>query len=124
MYCPVCLNNTLYIKSRGVMNIVVNGKQMDSGRFLYDFERDRSHFISDLSTKLEEFFKWYSNFQNIETITKVEISTIDVSCESGCHMPPATKYSVFDGNQLKKVEVGKILSSLGKKYNLEIELID
>ncbi len=124
MYCPVCLNNSLYINTRGVMNIVVNGKQMDAGRFLYDFDRDRAHFIADLTQKLEEFFKWYSNFQNIEAITKVEISTIDVTCENGCSMPPATKFSVFDGNQLKKNEIGKILTKLATKYNLEIELLD
>lgn len=123
MYCPSCLNNTLYLKPRGVMNIIVNGKQMDSGRFLYNFEKEKSVFINDLKDKLEEFFKWYSNFTNTDPITRVEINTLDAACDNGCRHTPGLRFSIFDSNLLSLAEVKPILDDLGKKHNLEIEIV-
>ena len=123
MYCPNCFNNTLHIKSRGVMNIVINSKQMDAGRFLYNFNDDKEVFLKDLSTKLEEFFKWYSGFDNSEPITKIEITTADVGCESGCRLSPGGKFSVFDSNVLSVSDIAPILKKLGVKYQLEIEIV-
>ena len=123
MYCPSCLNNTLYLKSRGVINIIVNGKQMDSGRFLYNFEKEKSVFLADLKEKLEEFFKWYSNFTNTDPITRIEINTLDAACDNGCRTAPGIRYSVFESNLLSLNEIRPILDELGKKHGLEIEIV-
>ena len=122
MYCPKCMNNSLHINSRGVMHIVINGKQMDAGRFLYD-TKDKNQFYQDLSNKFEEFFKWYANFQNVEPISKVQICTSDVSCDSKCRIPISHKANVIlDSDIIPKTVMKKILDELGHKYNMTIEL--
>lgn len=121
MYCPKCLNNSLYLNSRGVIHIIVNGKQMDAGRFLYNFDKDKQSFIKDLTAKLEEFFRWYSGFNNVETITNVEICSSDVSCENKCSIPINNRFSVVEF-AISAKEVKAILEKLGQKYGLEIEL--
>ena len=40
MYCPKCYNNSLSMASRGVVDIIINGKQMDAGRFLYNINKE------------------------------------------------------------------------------------
>lgn len=122
MYCPKCLNSSLHINSRGVMHIIINGKQMDAGRFLFNFEKDKSTFVSDLETKLDEFFKWYSNFQNIDSITKIEICTSDVSCENKCSIPINNRFSVID-IAISSKKLKEILDEHARKYGLEIHMI-
>ena len=73
--------------------------------------------------KLEEFFKWYSNFTNTDPITRVEINTIDAACDNGCRHTPGLKFSIFDSNLLSLAEVKPILDDLGKKHSLEIEIV-
>ena len=120
MYCPKCFNNSLHINSRGVMQIIINDRQMDAGRFLYDLENERQ-FKFDLQSKLEEFFKWYSGFQNAEEISKIEICTSDVSCDYKCAIPLITKFSVID-SVIPKKDLMNSLSNLGQKYKLDIKL--
>ncbi|EQC48736.1 hypothetical protein [Bacteriovorax sp. DB6_IX] len=122
MYCPKCMNNSLHVNSRGVMHIIVNGKQMDAGRFLYHLDDSEVQFYNDLSAKLEEFFKWYSGFQNVESITKVEIATSDVSCDNKCRLPLNNKFSVVD-NVIPVKKLKEILENLGTKYKLSIEIV-
>ena len=123
MYCPKCMNNSLHVNSRGVMNILVNGKQMDAGRFLYNIDSGEEKFYKDLKDELEEFFKWYSNFQNVESITKIEIATSDVTCDSKCKLPLNNKFSVIDAI-IPSATLKVILSELGEKYGLNIELVN
>ena len=42
MYCPKCFNDSLSLCGHGVVNIIINGKQMDAGRFLYNLERQNA----------------------------------------------------------------------------------
>lgn len=122
MYCPKCLNNSLHVNSRGVMHIIINGKQMDAGRFLYNFDKDKTSFLRDLQQKLEEFFKWYSNFQNVEPITRIEICTSDVICENKCPIPINHRFSIIN-EVVSSKEVQKELMKYAQKYNMEIELV-
>ena len=41
MYCPVCFEQSLVIQQKGVVQIIVNGIQKESGRFLF-FDDDHS----------------------------------------------------------------------------------
>jgi hypothetical protein len=104
------------------MHIIVNGKQMDAGRFLYHLDKGEVQFYQDLSDKLEEFFKWYAGFQNVESITKVEIATSDVTCENKCLLPINNKFSVIDAViPVKKLK--EVLEALGSKHGMEIHLV-
>ncbi len=122
MYCPKCLNNTLAINSRGVVHLMINGKKMDSGRFLFNFgEMTNNELIEAFTEKIESFFKWYSNFQNQEPIALVELYTSDLSCEDGCPIPIEHYVSVID-LLIKKETLNKILNSAADKYSMTIEL--
>ncbi|PIK16627.1 hypothetical protein [Halobacteriovorax sp. JY17] len=122
MYCPKCLNNTLAINSRGVVHLMINGKKMDSGRFLFNFgEMTNNELIEAFTEKIESFFKWYSNFQNQDPIALVELYTSDLSCEDGCPIPIEHYVSVID-LLIKKETLDKILNSAAEKYSMTIEL--
>ena len=124
MYCPKCFNNSLTFKSRGVVQVVINGKQMDAGRFLFNRETTKQKQLEeDLFKKLEEFFKWYHNFKNQDPIETVQLTTVDVGCENGCAIPLNNSFSVVDHLFPKKVLADQ-LAKLGEKYNVTIELKD
>lgn len=122
MYCPSCFNNTLQLSKTGVVNVVINGKQMDAGRFLYNLKsHKKERIIKDFETKLMEFFEWYSQFQNREAITKISLCSSDFLCEQGCRIGMNQKFSVVDILIPKKLLLQK-LHSLGEQYHLQIEL--
>ena len=125
MYCPKCFNNTLKICSKGVIQIVINGKQMDAGRFLFNInDKDKNNeFLINLTTKIREFFDWYSQFQNKEPITIVELSTSDVQCVDGCAIAHTIKTSII-GQLISTKQVLKILREESSKYELTIQLED
>ena len=122
MYCPKCFNNTLKLSSKGVVNVVINGKQMDTGRFLFNLSnRKKDQITKDLEEKLEEFFEWYSSFQNREAINSIELSSGDFFCEEGCRLGLNSKFSVVDVLIPRKLLVTK-LKALGEKYQMSIQL--
>lgn len=122
MYCPKCLNNTLKLSSRGVVNLVINGKQMDAGRFLYNTQSmDKRELLSELTHKIEEFFKWYSGFRNRSAIEVVELITSDVQCDEGCTLPLNQRISIVD-LLISTKDLREILNAMGEKYNMTIEL--
>ncbi|HLE10005.1 MAG: hypothetical protein A2504_00855 [Bdellovibrionales bacterium RIFOXYD12_FULL_39_22] len=122
MYCPKCLNNTLALASHGIVNITINGKQMDTGRFLYNADKEsKQEIIDNLTDKLIDFFKWYSTFKNQDPIKFVQISSSDFVCEDKCAIDLRTKFSVID-ILIPKSTVNKILHDLGQQYNMKIEL--
>ncbi len=85
MYCPKCFGHNLQACSTGVINLVINGKQMDAGRFLYYTNKQSQKEIEEqFVRKLEEFFKWYSSFENQEPIKNVQIISSDFMCDNGC----------------------------------------
>jgi len=121
-YCPVCLNCALSLASHGVINISINGKQMDTGKFLYNLSKESRETIREgLKVKIEEFFKWYSSFQNIEPIKKVRLYSSDFYCENKCKIPLSKKLSIADV-LLSRKELFVILQELGTKYKMTLQL--
>ncbi len=122
MYCPKCLNNTLFLASHGVVNIIINDKQMDTGRFLYNTDREsREEIIENLTSKVIDFFKWYSTFRNQDPIKVVQICSSDFLCEDKCAIDLRIKFSVID-ILIPKSTINNILHELSQKYNMKIEL--
>jgi hypothetical protein len=123
MYCPKCLNNTLRICSKGVIYIAINGKQMDAGRFLFNLETEEKmrQLKPSLQLKLEEFFNWYSNFQNKEPITFVAIDTADMQCEEGCVIPAKNRFSIID-ILISRNELVELLEAQGKRHGIDIQI--
>lgn len=95
---------------------------MDAGRFLFNIVDGREEMlVNDLTKKIEEFFKWYSNFQNPQPIYVVELLTAHVNCDNNCPFSPSQRFSVV-GVLIKREQVTSILKTLGEKYKMEIEL--
>lgn len=124
MYCPICFNDTLELKRSGIVHLIINGQQMDAGRFLFNQDSNRpDETLRDFSTKIEEFFKWYSSFQNQLPIAEVFISSSDYECRTGCKVPLSNKFSIVD-ILIPRNEVNAVLARMAEKYSLKIELKD
>ncbi len=95
MFCPKCLNNSVHVKEKGVIQILVNGRQKDTGRFLYNLE-DKQNITQQISEKILEHFKWMASFQNPKPVEHLNVITPDAVCDNGCALPLAQKFSVVD----------------------------
>lgn len=120
LYCPVCLNKSLTVQGKGVVEITINGKHMDAGRFYYLADKPDQN-KRELKEKIEEFFKWYSNFRNIDPIRTVQLVTSSAICDNNCIFKPNSRFSVV-GILFSIKEVQEIIKSLGMKYQMKIEI--
>jgi hypothetical protein len=121
-YCPICLNDTLELSDNGVVDLIINNKQMDTGRFLYNMARDDSDKIFEAFTKkMEEFFEWYSNFQNQDPIKYVQLITGDFKCKNTCSIPMGTKFSVIVA-LFEQEKVDTAIKRIAEKYNMKVQL--
>jgi hypothetical protein len=110
------------MKSRGVVNVIINGKQMDAGRFLFNLDKDSPEELkASLSKKFDEFFRWYGNFNNKDPIDTIELVTNEVVCEMGCAIPLNFRFSVID-ILLKGGVIREMLIKYATKYDVEIQL--
>jgi hypothetical protein len=122
MYCPVCLNDTLFMHSKGTIFIRINKQAMSTSHFLYNLSKEEEEDIIDtLSEKLDEFLEWYSTFQNKEKISKVEITSANFACDKHCRLPNEARFSVIDALFSKRTLV-KILMQISKKHGLSIDV--
>lgn len=122
LYCPACMNDTLTIQPRGTVDIIINGMQRDTGRFLYNISKDSKDEIYDrFKDKLDDFFRWYSNFQNQETVSQVDIISADFKCENGCRLEIGFKASVIDVLIPSKV-LNETLAELSEDFGIEVDL--
>lgn len=124
MYCPKCLNYSLQINDKGIANIIINGKRMDRGLIYFKFtdEFEQRESKEKIKEKIVEFFAWYSKFQNILPITRVELTTSDFNCSKKCVIPPNLQLSIID-IIISKNELQLFLDDIAPKYGLKIELV-
>ena len=122
MYCPVCFNHSLALSTQGVIQVVINGRQRDSGRFLFSLAlKERNKILPAFKDKAEEFFQWYSEFVNKKPIQKVELLTPDMKCENSCRLPSQTYFSIID-LIIPQTEVTQTIEDLGLKYDIKVKL--
>ena len=92
---------------------------MDSGRFLFNVQMEAREVEGALDKKLEEFMRWYGNFQNKEPIERVEIITSAVLCSNSCKIPINFQYNIID-DIISSDKVMRILKQYADKYKVEI----
>lgn len=119
MYCPQCFNQSLGLNSNGVVDIRIDGRQMDSGRFLFNVEMQPKEVERALDKKIEEFMRWYGSFQNKDPIEKVEIVTNSVSCTSGCKIGLNFQYNIVN-DIISSEKVMRMLKRYAEKYKVDI----
>lgn len=121
MYCPVCLNETLMLNSKGIADLIINKKQLDNGKILFSSQTNPKDFWDNFDKRLDEFCSWYSRFNNKYPITTVELISNSLTCESGCKLAIDLKKSVI-GPVITSKKVMESLHKACKKYGLDIKI--
>ena len=97
MYCPICFNDTLKIASSGVVKMTFNGKSKSTSQFYFNLKEDSEIKTSEkLQATIEEYFEYYSNFQNKIPIKEIEAYSIDFKCSNKCAISMSNKMSVIN----------------------------
>ena len=122
MYCPVCLNDTLFMHEKGTIFIKINRQTMSTSHFLYNLSKEEEEdILENLSIKLDEFLSWYSKFQNKEKISSVEIISANFACDKRCRLPSEARFSII-GSLVSKRTFVKLLLALSKKHGLAVDV--
>jgi hypothetical protein len=109
------------MKAKGVVHIIINGKQMDTARFLYSLESDEKQDIyNSLEETLDRFLNWLADFNNQAPIKYVQFCSTDFACDNDCKTSMAEKFSVL-GVLLEKKKIEQIMSKLGDRHMTRIE---
>ncbi|MCM2350162.1 MAG: hypothetical protein NDI69_09070 [Bacteriovoracaceae bacterium] len=123
MYCPVCFQNTMKIRSSGVIKLSFNGKSRNTSLFTYNLQKETQEQLeAKLREKIVDFFSFYSEFQNKTPIKNFEAYSADFMCTNSCKIDMmSTKVSVV-GIVYPPAIVKSILQQEGKKFGIDIEI--
>lgn len=122
MYCPVCFQNTMKIRSSGVIKLSFNGKSRSTSLFTYNLQKETLEQLeAKLREKIVDFFSFYSEFNNKTPIKNFEAYSADFICTNSCKLDMmSTKVSVV-GTIYSVPRVREILKEEGRKFGIEIE---
>jgi hypothetical protein len=122
MYCPVCFQNALKIRSQGVVKLAFNSKSRNNSLFTYNLQKEtQEQQLTKLREKIVDFFSFYAEFNNKTPIKTVEAYSSDFQCINGCKIDMNTKVSVV-GLIFSAKEVKTMLEEEGKKFGIDIEV--
>jgi hypothetical protein len=122
MYCPVCFQNTLKIRSSGVVKLSFNGKSRNTSLFTYNLQKETQEQLdAKLREKIVDFFSFYSEFNNKTPIKTFEAYSSDFICTNSCKIDMHTKVSVVSVIFTVPL-VKKMLTDEGKKFGIEVAL--
>ena len=121
MYCPVCFQNTMKIRSSGVIKLSFNGKSRNTSLFTYNLQKETQEQLdAKLREKIVDFFSFYSEFNNKTPIKNFEAYSSDFMCTNGCKIDVmSTKVSVV-GIVYPAPLVKNMLLEEGKKFGIDI----
>jgi hypothetical protein len=122
MYCPVCFQNTLKIRSSGVIKLSFNGKSRNTSLFTYNLQKESQEQLNaKLREKIVDFFSFYSEFANRTPIKFFEAYSADFICINNCKIDLLkTKVSVI-GIMYSLPSVKAMLDEEGHKFSIKIE---
>jgi hypothetical protein len=123
MYCPVCFQNTLKVRSSGVVKLAFNGKSRNTSLFTYNLQKETQEQLNaKLREKVVDFFSFYSEFNNKTPIKNFEAYSSDFLCTNACKIDVMnTRVSVV-GLIYPFQTVKSILTEEGKKFGIEIQV--
>jgi hypothetical protein len=123
MYCPVCFQNTLKIRSSGVIKLSFNGKSRNTSLFTYNLQKEsQDQLEAKLKEKIVDFFSFYSEFANRTPIKTFEAYSGDFVCMNNCKIDMIkTKVSVI-GIIYPVATVKQFLKEEGTKWAIEIDV--
>jgi hypothetical protein len=121
MYCSVCLNNTIEIGQKGSVEVIINKKQLETGKFLFGNRANNKEFIQDFEKKVFEFFSWYNNLHYKSKIVSIDLVTSSFHCNNRCKIPLDQKKSVI-GLLISSKQVITTIKKAAEKYHIELGL--
>ena len=123
MYCPVCFQNTMKIRSSGVIKLSFNGKSRNTSLYTYNLQKETQEQLdAKLREKIVDFFSFYAEFNNKTPIKVFELYSADFMCTNSCKIDVMnTKVSVV-GLVYPRPLVKAMLTEEGKKFGIEIEV--
>lgn len=123
MYCPVCFQNTLKIRSSGVIKLSFNGKSRNTSLFTYNLQKESQEQLeAKLKDKIVDFFSFYSEFANRTPIKNFEAYSGDFVCMNNCKIDMIkTKVSVI-GIIYPVATVKQFLKDEGQKWAIEVDV--
>jgi hypothetical protein len=123
MYCPVCFQNTLKVRSTGVVKLAFNGKSRNTSLFTYNLQKETQEQLNaKLREKVVDFFSFYSEFNNKAPIKNFEAYSSDFLCTNACKIDVMnTRVSVV-GLIYPFQTVKSILTEEGKKFGIDIQV--
>lgn len=123
MYCPVCFQNTMKIRSNGVVKLAFNGKSRSTSLYTYNLQKEtHEQLLGKLREKVIDFFSFYSEFQNKTPIKSFEAYSADFVCTNECKIDVInTKVSVVN-LVYSQEEIRSILTEEGKRFGIEVNL--
>ncbi len=124
MYCPVCFQNTLKIRSNGVVKLAFNNKSRNTSLFTYNLQKEtHEQLLAKLREKIVDWMSFYSEFVNKTPIKTFECYSGDFVCTNNCKIDMLnTKVSVVNLIYSAQ-EVKSMLKEEGKKFGVEIEVV-
>lgn len=124
MYCPVCFQNTMKIRSNGVIKLAFNGKSRNNSLFTYNLQKETDEQLqAKLREKIVDFFSFYSEFNNKTPIKNFEAYSADFMCTNGCKLDVMTTKVSVVGLVYPAPVVKAMLMEEGKKFGLEVEVV-
>lgn len=123
MYCPVCFQNTLKIRSNGVVKLAFNGKSRNNSLFTYNLQKEtHEQLLAKLREKIVDWMSFYSEFANKTPIKTFEAYSADFMCTNSCKIDLLnTKVSLIN-LVYSADEVKKMLTDEGKKFGIDVEV--
>jgi len=123
MYCPVCFQNTLKLRSNGVVKLSFNGKSRNTSLFTYNLAKDSGADLAiKLREKITEFMVWYNEFKNKPPVKTIEVFSSDCQCSNSCKIDLVnTRISVI-GVMYSFKEIQHIMQEEGAKHGIEVAL--
>ena len=123
MYCPVCFQNTLKLRSSGVVKLSFNGKSRNNSLFTYNLQKEtQDQLDGKLREIIVDFFGFYSQFVNKAPLKNFEIFTSDFLCLNGCKMDRTTMKVSLIGMLYPVAIVREILNQEAQKFGIIIEV--
>jgi predicted RNA-binding protein with PIN domain len=118
----MCFQNTLKIRSNGVIKLSFNGKARATSLFTYNLQKDtHEQLLGKLREKIVDFLSFYSEFNNKTPIKVFEAYSSDFTCSNGCKNDLHSKFSIV-GLVYTANEVKAMLEEEGKKFGIEINV--
>lgn len=122
MYCPKCFNDTLKLSSSGVVKLTFDGKAKTTSQFFYDLKKETvEETLKKLEAAVDEYFSWYSTFQNQDPVRQVSLRTSDFICQNRCSLGGQIQLSVVD-LVVPKRQLVEILQTTADKRGIRLKL--